>query len=73
MYEVRSQSSIFSLSKRTSKPRATTMKFEADISLRKKNGASPHTLACQNGHGSTVQLLQNNGAYIYLLKDIQAG
>lgn len=42
------------------------MKFGADISLRKKNGASPHTLACQNGHGSTMQLLQNNGADIYL-------
>lgn len=38
------------------------LKYGADIDLCPNNGASPLIIACQNGHGSTVQLLLENGA-----------
>lgn len=64
MYEGRTQSSLYSLSIRTSKHSATSIEVGADIDLCPKNGASPLIIACPNGHGSTVQLLQENLADI---------
>lgn len=66
MYEGRTQSSIYSLSIRTSKHSATSIEVGADIDLCPKNGASPLIIACKNGHDSIVQLLLSNGANINL-------
>lgn len=64
MYEGRTQSSIYSLSIRTSKHSATSIEVGVDIDLCPKNGASPLIIACKNGRDSIVQLLQENGADI---------